>query len=102
MLVVNGRGTEKIRNGINLVRSAFSRLHSCFCLLREEPLRAKCRIYQWLAHFCFTVTKLGQCEWLVFDNGGICRILHMKRRGRVPTAELPSRLRFTSIPAQIV
>ncbi len=36
-----------------------------------------------------------------FDNNNIRRILHLRSRDCVPTAELRHRLRLTSIPAQL-
>ncbi len=46
MFVANGQGTEEIRSRINLARSAFSRLQSCFWSRREISLRTKGRVYQ--------------------------------------------------------
>ncbi len=39
---------------------------------------------------------------VVFDNDSIRRIVHIRCKDYVPTAELRRRLRLTSIPAQLV
>ncbi len=46
MFVANGQDTAEIRGRINLARSAFSRLQSCFWSRREISLRTKNRVCQ--------------------------------------------------------
>ncbi len=81
--VVNGQGTEEIRNRITLARSAFSRL-TCLC-----------------SSLC-PVRVAGERMLEVFDNDSIRRILRVRRRDCVPSVELCHRLCLTSIPALLV
>ncbi len=84
---------------------SFYRLQS----YREISLRTKDRVYQAvvqsiLLNGCqmWTMGVADEMMLAVFGNDTIRRILHMRRRDCVPTAELRRRLRLTSIPAQPV
>ncbi len=109
MFVANGQGTEEIRSRINLARSAFSRLQSCFYSRREISLRTKGRVYQAeersiLLYGCETwpVRVADERMLEVFDNDSIRRILRVRRRDCVSSVELRRRLGLTSIPALLV
>ncbi len=97
-----------MKNRINLARSAFSHLQSCLWPRREISVRTKGGIY----HALVQSILLCGCEtWQVrvadgrmlevFDNGRIQRILHVRCRDYVTTAEMRYRLRPTSIPAMV-
>ncbi len=60
---VNSQGTEDIRSRINLARSAFSRLQTCYWSQREISLRTKGRVYQTVVRWFYsTVARHGLYE----------------------------------------
>ncbi len=72
-------------------------------------MRKKGRVYQAVVRSTllydnetWPVRVAYQRMLVVFGNDRIRRFLNMGRSGRVPTAELPRRLRLTSMPAQLV
>ncbi len=109
MFVANDQGTEEIRRRINLARSTFSRLQSCLWSRREISLRTKGRVYLAVVHSILLrgckpwpvrVAAEGMLE--IFDNASIRRIPHLRRRGCVPSVELPRYLCLTSMSALLV
>ncbi len=109
MFVANGPGPQKIRSRINLARSAFSRLQSCLWSRREISLRKKGRVYLAVVR---SILLCGCEPWPVrvadermlevYDNDSIRRILHLRRRGCVPSVELQRYLCLTSMSALLV
>ncbi len=92
MFAANGQGIKEIRGRINLARSAFSR--------RVE--RAVVRSNLFLSCETWPLRVAGERMMEVFDNDSICRILHVRCRDCVSSAELRRRLRITGTPALLV
>ncbi len=106
MFVANDQDTEEIRSRVNLARSTFSRLQSYLWSRREISLRTKGRVYRAVMRLilvcdCETwpVRVVDERMLGLFENDSIRRILHVKSRDCVPTANLRRRLCLTRIPA---